>query len=577
MDIRKIVSKVLEEAISKKDVPPLILKKLIDVYPKFGTLPPEEQTSYVNNIIDRHDKLKPSINMDDSRVFNFLTRHDGSHGSKKITLDQLKDITQAPFPEIIDFLIFMGKFERHKSLSGDVDGGEEEVIAKSPEEEREEMLDTIFSENGVLKTPKKIESSKEMWMDSESAIINEDGVRVYKIVNETQSMRMGYYYQSIHVETFKAIRNLGPEYKSYTKAPWCQTWRGKQVVEKDEKGNFLFDHSPSKWRQMREIHGYSFYFIIDDKINPLDDILKKGKWHMASLMVDEFGGYKIASLLNDGEVGVTWGELAKIYPPIGSHRDLFTNEEFSRDELQKAVEGVDSVEKEEDRITEREGSKREFARLLPEEQIAFIDAGNDITKVKSWKSMTKEVRIHYINSIDESNIGHKIGNSALLSEICKTEGFKEKLNRRVKNVVSKMMSSYIKSDYDLDYMGKKNPTTNVYSSKRSGRMGIYDTIENSWVKKDGILYDDKFEKSKMYRYKDSDGKRYRVFEFISVIDGDKFYFVNDDPYVESDKDSTHKGYIVSQKMFNKLKSEVFDVDPRLFNKDKHADIAEMSL
>jgi hypothetical protein len=576
MDIRKIVSKVLEEAISKKDIPPLILKKLVDAYPKFGSLPPEEQNSYVNGVIDRHDKLKPVINMDDSRVFNFLTRHDGAHGSRKITLDQLKDITQAPFPEMIDFLIFMGKFEKHKSLS---DGGadETEVTAKSPEEEREEMFNTVFSQNGVQKTPKKIELSKEMWVDPDSAIINEDGVRVYKIVNETQSMRMGYYYQSIHVETFKSIRNLGPEYKSYTKAPWCQTWRGKAVAEKDESGTFLFDHSPSKWRQMREMHGYSFYYIIDDKINPLEDILKKGKWHMASLMVDEFGGYKIASLLNDGEVGVDWKDITTLYPPLSSHEGLFTNEEFNRDELQKSVEGVDGVEREEDRITEREGSKREFARLLPEEQIAYIDAGGDITKVKSWKSMSKEVRVHYINSIDESNISHKISNSLLLSEILRTEGFKEKLNRRVKNAVSKMMSSYIKSDYDLDYMGKKNPTTNVYSSKRSGLMGIFDTTELRWVEKNGILYNDKFNKGKMYRFKGADGNRYFVFEFISTTDSDKFYVVNDEPFVDSDRESAHKGYILSAKMFDKIKIEVFDVDPNKFDRNKHVDIAELSL
>jgi hypothetical protein len=576
MDIRKIVSKILEEAVSKKDIPPLLLQKLIEAYPKFSSLPPEEQNDYVNNIIERHDKLKPNINMDNPKVFNFLSRHDGTHGSKKITLEQLLDITQTPIVELIDFLIFMGKFDKHSSFSV---GGDEvsDVPEKTPEEEREEMLNTIFSQNGVLKTDKKIEVSKEMWMDTDSAIIDEGGVRVYKIVNETQSMRMGYYYQSIHVETFKALRNLGPEYKSYTKAPWCQTWRGKQVVEKDERGNFLFDHSPSKWRQMREAHGYTFYYIIDDNINPLEDILKKGKWHMASLMVDEFGGYRVASLLNDGEVGVTWSELASIYPPIAPHRDLFTSEDFSKDELQKAVEGVDGGEKEEDRITEREGSKREFARLLPEEQIAFIDAGGDITKVKSWKSMTKEVRVHYINSIDESNIGHKIANSTLLSAILSTEGFAEKLNRRVKNAVTKMMSSYIKSDYDLDYIGKKTPTINVYSSKRSHLMGIFDTTKLKWVEKDGVSYVDKFEKGALKRFRGADGKRYFVFEFVSTLDSDKFYVVNDDPFVESDAESTHKGYIISQKMFDRLKTDIFDTDPNKFNKDKHVDIAEISL
>jgi hypothetical protein len=108
-------------------------------------------------------------------------------------------------------------------------------------------------------------------------------------------------------------------------------------------------------------------------------------------------------------------------------------------------------------------------------------------------------------------------------------------------------------------------------------MGIFDTTELRWVEQNGILYNDKFNKGKMYRFKGADGNRYFVFEFISTTDSDKFYVVNDEPFVDSDRDSAHKGYILSAKMFDKIKIEVFDVDPNKFDRNKHVDIAELSL
>jgi hypothetical protein len=563
MSIKKIVSKILLEAsISKKDFPNIVRQKLMDVYPvSFNELTPEEQEKYINHIIVRHDQLKATMNVDNPIVNNFLLRHDGSHGSRKVELQQLQSLPQAPIAELIDLMNALGKFEKRNLSTGT--GNEPE---KTEEEIEKEKVDSIFLDADNKPTEKKLEYSKSMWEDSNTPIINENGVRVYYIKDQETSERFGYFYESIFKQQYKLVKG-DPQFSSVNiSAPWCQVWRGSSYRGyeiKDENGKFMYSHSQNKWGDMREDHRYTFYYLIDDKINPLENIVDKGQYHMVAIAVKPNGGIILSPMLNVGEISKSWSQLVDMYPELDSHRNLFENEEFDPSELKI------QLKQGEIKISEIEGSPKEFARLTPDEQISWIqNEDKDIQKVKSWKAMAPAVRSAYIATITPSNLTHKIGNHELYKIII-SSGFGQAINKKVENGVTKLALFYVGTDFDVAFLGKKVPTTIVYSNKRTKYKGIFDTLEGRWVTKDGIIYDDRFvnkEREGDITFTD-DGNTVTIYKF-EADNGDKFYVIHDEG-----KD--HIGYIVSSQMYDSFRSDYLNDTKTLDPKSKQVDIGEM--
>jgi hypothetical protein len=568
MSIKKIVSNVLQEAISKKDFPKIVRQKLLDAYPtSFNELTPEEQEQYINQIITRHDVLKPQLNTDNSIVYNFLLRHDGTHGSKKVELQQLQSLPEAPIEELLDLMTLLskGKFEK-KSLS--TSSGDEPE--KSDEEIEKERVDNIFKENSNKPTDEKIEYSKGMWYDEGSALVNENGVRVYYIKDQETSERFGYYYESIFKKQFQIVKGDSKYSNIDLRAPWCQVWRGESSYGyevRDDNGRPLYSHSPNKWGQMREQIGYTFYYLIDDKIDPLEDVVNKGQWHMVAIAVKRNGAIILSPMLNAGEISKQWDAVVQMYPELGKYRNVFQSEDFEESELKvKLKQG-------EVRISENEGSPKEFARLSPDEQIVWIQQDNDITKVKSWKAMAPPVRIAYIGTIDASNYTHKISNWDLLKAILSTEGFANKINRRVPNGVIKLVDFYINVDFNVAFSGKKSENVIVLSEKRTKKIGIFDRLKGGWVESGGITYSDKF--TNQDRNGDivvtNDGDYILVYHFKSD-DGASFYIVNDEP-----QSTPHNGYILSEKSYMSFRDEFLNDSTKFDPNSKQVDIGELSI
>ena len=568
MNIKKIVSTVLSEAVSKKDFPKIVRQKLEDAYPtSFNELTPEEQDQYINSIITRHDVIKPLLNVDNSIVYNFLLRHDGTHGSKKVELQQLQSLPEAPIEELLELMVALskGKFEK-KSLST-ATGVESE---KSEEEIEKERVDEIFKENSNRPTEEKLEYSKSLWEDPSTALVNENGVRLYYIKDQETSERFGYYYESIFKKQFQIVKG-DPKYTNVDlRAPWCQVWRGESQYGyevKDDNGRPLYSHSPNKWGQMREQIGYTFYYLIDDKIDPLQNVVEKGQWHMVAVAIKRNGAIILSPMLNAGEISKPWGEVIKMYPELEKYRNVFQSEEFEESELKVRLKQGEV------RVSENEGSPKEFARLSPDEQIIWIQQDNDITKVKSWKAMAPPVRIAYIGTIDASNYTHKISNWDLLKAILSTEGFASKINRRVPNGVSKLVGFYINVDFNVAFSGKKTETTVVLSEKRTGKKGIFDTLKGGWVESGGITYSDKFVNDE--RSGDivvtNDGDYILVYRFVSD-DGNSFYIVNDEPQTKQ-----HIGYILSEKSYMNFRDEFLSDSTKFDPNSKQVDIGELSI
>jgi hypothetical protein len=569
MNIKKIVSNVLQEAVSKKDFPNIVRQKLLDAYPtSFNQLTPEEQEQYINQIITRHDVLKPILNTDNSIVYNFLLRHDGTHGSKKVELQQLQSLPEAPIEELLDLMTLLskGKFEKKELSVSTVDEPE-----KSDEEKEKERVDAIFKNNSNKPTDEKMEYSKSMWMDEGSALVNENGVRVYYIKDQETSERFGYYYESIFKQQWQIVIGDKQYANVPLRAPWCQIWRGEASYSypvKDDNGNLLYSHSPNKWGQMREQHGYTFYYLIDDKINPLENVVDKGQWHMVAIAIKRNGGIILSPMLNAGELSKQWDSVVQMYPELAKHRNIFQSEEFEESELKRRLDDKNTI-----KVSENEGSPKEFARLSPDEQITWIQQDNDITKVKSWRAMAPPVRLAYIGTIDASNYTHKISNWDLLKAILSTEGFANKINRRVPNGVTKLVDFYINIDFNVAFSGKKTETIIVLSEKRSKRIGIFDKLKGNWVESGGITYSDKF--INQDRNGDivvtNDGDYILVYHFASD-DGNSFYIVNDEP-----QSTPHIGYILSEKSYMSFRDEFLNDSTKFDPSGKQVDIGEISL
>jgi hypothetical protein len=121
--------------------------------------------------------------MDQPGVVSFLARYDGiPQGTKKYELKDLRDIFKFEIKHLVEFLTEFGNFSIDL---GDVDN----------EENPESRLKRIFKEKAEQKTDEKVEESKKMWTDENTATVNENGFRVYEIKNQDQAVRMGYYYQ----------------------------------------------------------------------------------------------------------------------------------------------------------------------------------------------------------------------------------------------------------------------------------------------------------------------------------------------------------------------------------------------
>ena len=325
----------------------------------------------------------------------------------------------------------------------------------------------------------------------------------------------------------------------------------------------MYSHSPNKWGDMREDHGYTFYYLIDDKINPLQDVVGKGQYHMVAIAIKRNGAFILSPMLNVGEISKSWSQLIDMYPELEKHRNVFESEDFEPTELKI------QLKQGEIKISEIEGSPKEFARLTPDEQITWIQTEDkDIQKVKSWKAMAPAVRTAYIATIDASNLTHKIGNYDLYKAII-SSGFGQAINKKVENGVTKLALFYVGADFDVAFLGKKVPTTIVYSNKKTRNKGIFDTLEGKWVTKGKTTYDDRFvnvESEGDLAFSD-DGNVITIYKFVAD-NGDKFYVIHD-----GGKD--HIGYIVSSEMYESFKDD-FLKDTNTFDpKGKQVDIGEM--
>ncbi len=558
MKIRDIVYNLLIEEVKNKN----LFNKIL---PKWKSECPELSDEDSSKIFERHENIKNSIREENPAVVSFLSRHDGNYGTNKYVFTDLLDITRLPVEHLVEFLIEFGKFYI------DFPCGKK---SETKNKEREEQLNKIFNQGGPEKTPEKIQESKNMWFDPTTALINVDGFRVYSILNQQQSIRMGYYYQVLHKKSY--LQNVG---KSIVNAPWCVTWRGSQVTEyrEDENGKPygapLFSHGSNMYGSYRKNSHRTFYFIIDENRDVSD------KYHMGALQIVNNGTYILTSMFNDDDTPMKWDQIIQIYPKLSEFKEKIEYRAMDEDEL----ESVSII----DRINEIPGNPNEFARQTLQIKDEFVSNGGTLKQVKSWNSMNGDLRTKYIDMMTVPDILTRISNYEFLSVILKTEGFQNKLNRRLKILgkeegIGFIVDNFMKTEFDIVMESLSNRDIKLLQSKNTKKYGLFNSSKNEWVKLNNVEYGINYKKIENKIVIDDNGSSYilQIFSNSTEQSQQSFYCLFDID-TEVSRDRSQPAYFISKNKWDQLidTGKIIDDDEIAtstdVNLDTDADIKEM--
>jgi len=470
MDIKYLTSKLLREAVEKK-----YQKQFDSIYKSWKNEKPKLTLNDAEEIYNTYRRILGSINMDVDAVNRFLYIHDGKTANKrKLELKDLQNIESLTFVELLSFLKIWNKFKK------DIDSDDSDAKKQDDLQKRENEIKAIFDDNGAQQTEEKIEESKKMWYDTTSAKISEGSLRLYEIMNQTQAIRMGYYYQNL-LSRKNTIEN------SDFNHPWCVTMRGRDVYVRrvDENGNEygdkIMNHMENMYSSYRNAQGWTFYFVIDDS-KPISD-----KYHIASIGVTRNNIYKVTSMKNDGDNQMDWDDIASIYPELEDHEDVLVPREHDTKELEtKSIIDI---------INEIPGNINEFSRQDNQTQMDYIDAGGVLRTPLSWQMSSKEVRAKYINSTVNANVNSKFSNLQFIEAVLKTSRnhLEAKLiNLGFKNGIIYLIDYYLKSTYQTKIISINNNKHVLLENRNTKKIGLFDYTTFNWVARNGVTYADNY-------------------------------------------------------------------------------------
>jgi len=479
-----------------------------------------------------------NLNEDNEAVKAFLHRHDGNTiGTRKITLDQLKNINFLKLSELVEFLNFTDEFNIQfvKNIENEDD---------DPEIKEQQRLDIIFSDNDV--TPAKVKESKKLWFNESKAKIVEGPVRVYEIMNQSDAIRFGYYYQKTSLDAIKAA---GLEHSKY---PWCITHRKKdsRFYYIDDEGNeyaqFPRNQMTNQYSHYRN-QGYTFYFLIDDSKNPLD------QYYIVSIAVNKNGIILYTNQFNSINDYYTWTKVVSLHPQLAEHRDKF----IYREKDTKPLEVVSFK----DRYSEISGNANEYSRQSIDIKKRYIDDMGNLTKPISWVTTPIELRKNYIKNTTKENLFERFSNMAFIMEVMRKTTDKNyfiyvlendiKYVDGYKGFIQKMMLS----ECQVWFENKNNKEISVLRNRNNGEIGIFDYDKSMWLELNGVKYTDDYKlignRPQIYFV---NNKQMLVYQYgkNNIVDSNTFYVL---VTLEDNRKKPIPGLIFSQSVFNKLENE----------------------
>jgi len=515
MKFTELLFETLTEEVKNKKLFTTLMNKWREEKPDITE---EEGEELFNNFA----KIQGNLREDLPQVYTFLSRYDGEHGYQRFDPNLIKDITKYTYSQI-KFLLDQYNTERRNT-------------------------EDIFSGSNTAPTPEKIEASRKLWYGTDELILDKDGLRVYNILDQQTSIRFGYYYHKLY-----KIAIGEPNKSDKDIQPWCVTWRPDM-----NKSNM--------WGTYR--NNRSFYFLIDDN-KPSTD-----QYHISTIQRDTSvaSGFRITSMLNNGDNVKTWEEIVQIYPQLNGEKDLFKVKPFTPEELSlKDVSG---------RINETPGNRYEFKRMEREFKMSFIENGGALQKPESWKSMDTELRNKYIlyPHLDRNSVKERYNNFAFVNEIRKVGNEFRLLDNTLKQKGIKEGVAYIfdylmSSEFKVARVSADNKNIRIYESRVNGKSGLYNVGKNDWVEFDGVRYEPLYMHIDTDMYNDSEGETYivEIYSKTNTPTDDSFYSL----YLFGDSNPEFDSHFLSSKKWKELLKELTPEDGAEPSSDQPKDYTDI--
>ena len=471
MNIQDLVYDVIVEEVKNKKLFNFLLNKW------FGDNPTPEQIQQAEADLTLFMEKQKSLTINNPAVYTFLMRHDGNHGLPAFDPSKIMDISQYSLEEIESLL--------HEFRDAVLTAGEED-----------EFKGKLTSDD------KKISASKKLWSSERDVIINEEGFKVHYVADARESIKYGFYQQAM------AEKHGGLQ--------WCVTGRNTS----DSRSNLWGTYRPKR----------TFWFVMDESKNPKDNPNKEVyRYYICALQYCErdqgYTGFKMTSMLNDGDNPKTWEEVTRIYPQLVEHRDKFEYVRYDEAELFDRNMA--------NRLTETPG-RNEFAAARRELKKAYLDGGGVISTEKSWKSMDPNLRNLYILTVTGRDVLDKFSSYELISAIKKVGNEFRLLDNTLKSVGSRqdqngrtinqsladlgvafiyqhlMENEFITARTSID-----NPKIRLYKSKKNKKnFGLYHLDKTNWVVYDGVMFEPHYTESSTILYIDDQDKSYLVETYV---------------------------------------------------------------
>lgn len=551
MNIRDLVYDVIVEEVKNKKLFNFLLKKW------FGDTPTPEQMRRAETDLTLFSEKQKGLTPKNPAVYTFLLRHDGNHGLTAFDPSKLMDISQYSLEEIESLL--------HEFKDEALTTQEDEFAGK---------LDS---------SPEKVAASKKLWLSDRDVVVDEEGFKVHFVSDARESIKYGYYQQKLTESLKGSDGRLGQQ--------WCVTGRNTN----DSRGNLWGTYRPRR----------TFWFVIDESKNPKDNQNSEVfKYYLSALQYcvndqdnrgNRYTGFKVTSLLNDGDNTKTWEQVVQLYPQLSEHIEKFeTFVKYDEGELLNK----DTIS----RITETPG-RNEFAAARREIKKAYIERGGTIKTERSWLSMDLDLRELYILTTTPRDVIDKFQSYELMKTIKMIGSEFNLLNKHIKSlgsrldengrIVNQNMSDLgvgiiyqhlMKEEFIVARSSIDNPLIQLLNSKVNKKsFGLYHFGKNDWVIHDGITFEPPYNENNTLLYVDDQGKDYLVESYVKNngdIDNTTLYCV----YPVNDENELGKGHFIGAKKWDELSSKMHpknedeDNDTRRitdFNPETDVDIREI--
>jgi hypothetical protein len=553
MNIRDLVYDVIVEEVKNKKQFAFLVKKW------YGDTPSVEQIRRAETNLDLFFEKQKSITVTNPAVISFLHRWNATHrlgvkvpdldnnGVQKqnngqpmfklvpFNFDGLKDPGRFTLEQFEDFL---DEF-RDATLTDDDDGEDPAFKGK------------------LNATPEKINASLKLWLSDHQTVVSGEGFKVHKVPDAREAIKYGFYQQEM-------TKKVGG-------AQWCVTGRNTS----DSRGNMWGTYRPKR----------TFWFVIDESKNPKDNKEPNVyRYYLSALQYCEndsnpntgerYTGFKITSMVNDGDNPMTWEQVISIYPQLAEHRDLFRYETYDEGELLDR----DAIS----RINENEGNRYEFAAQRKDLKKAYIDRGGVISTSKSWSSMDPNLRVLYIISTTIGSVIDKFKSHDLMSEIRKVGSEFKLLDNHLKSLGSRMDAAARNRYSDLNQLdlvgvgvifekiksdefkparaSLDNPQIKlVKSEKNKKNFGLYNYYTNDWVTHDGVSYESPYNEYSTIQYVDDNGEYYLVEIYVrgnGGIDDTTLYSV----FPVNDVNNNGESHFIGARKWKELSSKLHPKD-----------------